>query len=397
MRKIVRIFCTTFLSIVLVGSILLGGTYFVQKNRMQNMEEQKGNLDTNQITEVPRIEFPVAEGTLDREEEVEEDPIIKGEVSLLFAGDILFDHNYAVMAKALRQPNGILDSFSNDLLEIMEEADIFLVNNEFPYSDRGVPQEGKAFTFRAKPEYVEQLKEMHVDMVSLANNHAFDYGEDAFMDTLTILEEAGIPYLGAGRNIQEASEPYYLEKNGLKIAFLAATQIERMDNPNTRGATETMPGVFRCWNAEKLYEQIKLAKENSDFVVVFVHWGTENQTEVDWAQKDQVGKYVEAGADLVVGAHPHCLQPLEMIERTPVIYSVGNFLFSSFTLDTALVKVIVDENGIKEFQFIPCKQEGSKAYLLKDQEKKRVIDFMNSISNQVELDEEGYIVNKSVS
>ena len=364
---------------------------------MQNMEEQKGNLDTNQITEVPRIEFPVAEGTLDWEEEVEEDPIIKGEVSLLFAGDILFDPNYAVMAKALRQPNGILDSFSNDLLEIMEEADIFLVNNEFPYSDRGAPQEGKAFTFRAKPEYVEQLKEMHVDMVSLANNHAFDYGEDAFMDTLTILEEAGIPYLGAGRNIQEASEPYYLEKNGLKIAFLAATQIERMDNPNTRGATETMPGVFRCWDAEKLYEQIKLAKENSDFVVVFVHWGTENQTEVDWAQKDQVGKYVEAGADLVVGAHPHCLQPLEMIERTPVIYSVGNFLFSSFTLDTALVKVIVDENGIKEFQFIPCKQEGSKAYLLKDQEKKRVIDFMNSISNQVELDEEGYIVNKSVS
>ena len=158
-----------------------------------------------------------------------------------------------------------------------------------------------------------------------------------------------------------------------------------------------MPGGFRCWNAEKLYEQIKLAKENSDFVVVFVHWGTENQAEVDWAQKDQVGKYVEAGADLVVGAHPHCLQPLEMIERTPVIYSVGNFLFSSFTLDTALVKVIVDENGIKEFQFIPCKQEGSKAYLLKDQEKKRVIDFMNSISNQVELDEEGYIVNKSVS
>ena len=78
---------------------------------MQNMEEKKGNLDTNQITEVPRIEFPVAEGTLDREEEVEEDPIIKGEVSLLFAGDILFDPNYAVMAKALRQPNGILDSF----------------------------------------------------------------------------------------------------------------------------------------------------------------------------------------------------------------------------------------------------------------------------------------------
>lgn len=313
-----------------------------------------------------------------------------GQVTMLFAGDILFDDHYAIM-KHLQSGGGIEEGISPELIREMERADVMMLNNEFPYSHRGAPLAEKQFTFRARPETVNYLNDMGVDIVSLANNHAFDYGEEALLDTLDILKEAGITAIGAGRNLSEARCPAYYIVDDIKIAFITATQIERLDNPDTRGATDDSPGVFRCWDGENLLETIREAKKNCDFVVVYVHWGTENEVTLDWAQLKQAPEIIEAGADLVIGDHPHCLQPIGVIQGVPVIYSLGNFWFNSKTLDTGMVKAVIDQDGLVSYQFIPCLQSDCKTSLADGEGKKRILDYMRSISEGVQIDEDGYV------
>lgn len=315
----------------------------------------------------------------------------EGEVTLAFGGDILFDPAYSVMASLLQRSNGIYDSISEDLMDEMKDADIMMINNEFPYSSRGIPTEGKQFTFRARPESASILEEMGVDIVSLANNHAYDYGEDAFLDTLDTLAGIGMPYVGAGRNLEEASKPVYFIAGDIKIAIVSATQIERLDNPDTKGATDDSAGVFRCLNPDRLLDAVREAKENSDFVVVYIHWGTENTVEVDWAQLDQAPKIADAGADLIIGDHPHCLQPIEYVNGVPVVYSLGNFWFNSKELDTCIVKAVVGEDGLRSLQFIPALQKGCKTSMLHGEEKARVLNYMRSISPKIDIDEAGFI------
>lgn len=314
------------------------------------------------------------------------------QVSIAFAGDILFDPNYAVMNRVIQNGGDITSGLSPELLSEMKSVDIMVLNNEFPYSDRGTPTPEKQFTFRAKPSSVSYLEAMGVDLVSLANNHAYDYGEEAFLDTMDTLREAGITYMGAGRNLQEARRPVYYIINNLKIAFVAATQIERLDNPDTKGATDTTPGVFRCWNGENLLETVREAKQNSDFVIVFLHWGTENTEVIDWAQEKQAPEVVAAGADLVIGAHPHCLQQISLVNGVPVVYSLGNFWFNSKTVDTGMVRVTLNENGLQSLQFIPCLQSGCKTSLVQGEEKIRILDYMRSLSEGVRIDAEGYLI-----
>lgn len=321
----------------------------------------------------------------------EKETAVSGEVTLAFAGDILFDPAYSVMASLLQRAGGIHDSISQELMIEMQSADIMMLNNEFPYSNRGTPTEGKQFTFRAKPEYAQLLHEMGVDIVSLANNHAYDYGELALLDTLDTLQNIEIPYVGAGRNLEEAIQPVYFIAGDIKIAIVSATQIERLDAPDTKEATETTPGVFRCWNPKRLLGVVSEAKANSDFVVVYIHWGTENTTELDWAQLDQAPQIAQAGADLIIGDHPHCLQPIQYVEGIPVIYSVGNFWFNSKQVDTCLIKVVVNEQGLKSLQFVPALQKDCATSLLDGSERERVLSYMRSISPGIVIDEEGYI------
>lgn len=316
------------------------------------------------------------------------------QVSIAFAGDILFDTNYAIMSKVLQSGGKITGGIAPGLLEEMNSVDIMVLNNEFPYSDRGTPTPEKQFTFRAKPSAAAYLGDMGVDLVSLANNHAYDYGEPAFLDTMDILREAGITYMGAGRDLEEARRPVYYIINNLKIAFVAATQIERLDHPDTKGATETSAGVFRCWNGDNLLQTVREAKENSDFVIVFLHWGTENSETIDWAQEKQAPEVVEAGADLIIGAHPHCLQPIGMINGVPVVYSLGNFWFNSKTVDTGMIKATLDENGLKSLQFVPCLQSGCTTSLVQGEEKSRILDHMREMSREIQIDEDGYIIRK---
>lgn len=312
-------------------------------------------------------------------------------VTFAFAGDILLDDEYAMMFHYRTRGSDINDTFSADLLERMRSADVFMLNNEFPFSTRGAPAEGKTFTFRANPANVELYELIGVDVVSLANNHAYDYGEEALLDTFTTLENAEIPYVGAGRNIEEARKPVYFIANGMKIAVVSATQIERNAVPDTKEATTTNAGVLRCMDPAALLEVIAEAKENSDFVILYIHWGTESQAETDWLQDKQAPIYAQAGVDLIVGDHPHCLQKLDSESGVPVVYSLGNYWFNSKTQNTCLVEVGIRKEGLEYLRFIPCVQQDCRTRQLEGAEKAEVLNYMRGLSPGVSIDEEGYV------
>lgn len=312
-------------------------------------------------------------------------------VTFGFVGDILLDDEYAIMASLLSRGASIENGISEATLAKMREADIMVINNEFPFTDRGTPTEGKTFTFRADTAAVSYLHDMGADVAILANNHIYDFGEVGLLDTLDTLENAQIPGVGAGRNLEEASAPLYFIVNDIKIALVAATQIERLENPDTRGATQDSAGVFRCLNPAKLYEVVKEAKQNSDFVIVYIHWGTEFQEQPDWAQAEQAPGLAQAGADLIIGDHPHILQGIDYIGDTLVIYSLGNFWFNSRSQDTGMVQATIGPDGLTSFRFLPALQSGCRVALAEGEEKERILAHMRELSPNVSIDGDGFV------
>lgn len=313
-------------------------------------------------------------------------------VTFTFAGDVLLDENYAVMSTYRANGSVLENCIDPELLEIMQGSDVFMINNEFPYTNRGTPLANKTFTFRADPANVQILKDMGVDIVSLANNHASDYGEISLLDTLDTLEGAGIPYVGAGRDLEEASKVVFYQKGDMRIGVVSATEVERMASPDTKGATENTPGTFRCFQNDALEEVIREAKKECDFLIVVVHWGTESTDELDWSQPGQAADFTAAGADVVIGAHPHVLQEIAYVNEAPVFYSLGNYWFNSKTQDSCLVTLEIGDEGLVSAKFIPCRTSGSKTSLATGAEAERILEYMRGLSDGVVIDEEGYVM-----
>ena len=318
------------------------------------------------------------------------EPASPDTLSIVFAGDIIFDR-YQNPGAARAYDEGIRACFDEEALEIMDSADLFVINNEFPYTDGGSPLPDKKFTFRCSPWTAEWMKDLNADLICLANNHIYDYGYEGVMDTFDTLDEAGLPYIGAGRDLEDAEKTAYFRANGMSVAILNATTIERYENPDTKGAEEDAPGVFRCLDASRLCEKIEEAKEHADVVIVFDHWGTELMETADSMQVEQAQELSDAGADLVIGAHPHCLQNSEYFGDVPVFYSLGNYFFSAATRDNGVLRVTLDtkKGEIAALQFIPMQQRQG-VYTLDGDEKERVLDAMRAVSPGVEIDEDGY-------
>ena len=318
------------------------------------------------------------------------------EVTLSFAGDFCLTEGCSVLSYIKHHDNDPKNSFNEELYNRMVDSDIFMLNNEYPYSTRGEALADKLYTFRADPADASLLMGFGVDIVSLANNHVYDYGETALNDTLDTLAGIDMPYVGAGRNIEEASRPAYFNINGKTIAIVSATQIEGYANPETKEATETSSGVFRCLDTTRLKAVIAEARANSDYVIFFVHWGTELVVDIrDW-QVSTARDAIEAGADLIIGAHPHILQGIDYIEGKPVFYSLGNYLFNSNTLDTALVTLTLDTScadavDVKSIEFIPCIQGGGQTVEASGSDWNRIIDYENSLCMGAYVDYDGYV------
>lgn len=336
------------------------------------------------------------EGLLSSQEKMREHFLYKKEcndldyVSLSFAGDVSFANDYAPSQNYTSM--GIDGAFSEGLQKTMKDADIFMVNNEFCYSTRGTPVP-KGYNFRAEPSRVSRLEEMGVDIVSIANNHAYDYGADAFLDTITTLNEANMPYVGGGSDLEDAkSHIVYFMANGMKIGYIAATQIER-DTLFTQPATENSPGVVRCYEPELVNGMIAEAKKNCDFVIVYPHWGTELVETIQSDQQALAYSFIDAGADVVIGSHPHCLQGVEYYKDTPIFYSLSNFSFSGKVVKSTVLNLEITIEGIQQAKYIPCMEQGGRTNQCNvgDSDYERIIDLLNRVSVNADIDEMGVV------
>ena len=262
-------------------------------------------------------------------------------VTLLFAGDVYLSNH---VLNAYDRAGGIQGVLDEKIRSEIEAADLFMVNQEFPFTDRGTPAADKQFTFRLPPDRVHLMNEMGIDLVTLANNHILDYGTDGLLDSVEVLDTAGIKHVGAGKNLDQARKLETVQIKGKTIGFLGTSRVY-MDRSWAAGTNH--PGVFSTYDSRQAVADIKAAREVCDYLVVYVHWGVERETVPKDYQRTIGREYIDAGADLVIGSHPHVLQEIEYYDGKPIVHSLGNFVFGSSIPETELLKVELTEDGAK--------------------------------------------------
>lgn len=266
---------------------------------------------------------------------------------LAFVGDMLFTEN--TLSRYHQQ--GISSMFSEELLSAMTDADLFMVNEEFPFSTRGEAAEDKQFTFRVDPSYVRIFQEIGVDVATVANNHALDFGVNAFTDSLDTLDQAGIARVGGGRTLSEAKAPVIRTVGDSTVGILGASRVIPVSSWT---AGSTRPGMFTAYDQAPLLNEISDLSSQCDYTVVYLHWGIEKDEYPQEYQRKLAYACIDAGADLVVGSHPHVLQGFETYKGKLIAYSLGNFLFSNSTNPTVLLQVHIKEDGTLAASLIPC-------------------------------------------
>ena len=380
-------------SILLLGLVFLAAYQNVKENKSYAVSDEtvKVSAENEEETvpekkevsdETQQAKSTETTDTLVKEKESTESPV-KSETTLVFTGDILIGNAVSANYDA----GGMDGVLSKDMQDILKNADIVMVNEEFPFSERGVQMEDKQFTFRMNPRYVSLFKDMGVDIVSLANNHVLDYGAEALSDTFMTLDEAGILYAGAGESEERAKEPQIIEVNGKKYGFLAASRVLPVASWNVEN---TAPGVFSTYDATALVEEIKKVRAECDYLTVFVHWGLERKEYPESYQKTLAMQYIDAGADAVIGSHSHCLQGVEYINGKPVFYSLGNFLFGQDG-NTVALKAVIGEDGSVTYAFVAAKEQGARTISCEETEAKSLYDYLTSISVNAVVRDDGVI------
>lgn len=270
----------------------------------------------------------------------------KRERTLLFVGDVMLARG--VCARMEAQDDWTLPF--EEILDTLRDADLRFCNLECPVSDRGRDRH-HLFSFRADPRALEGLKAAGFEVASQANNHAYDWGPQALLDSLQRLRAAGIRPVGAGQNDMAAHYPVLVNVDGLRVAFLAYVDID----PKEAAAGVDRPGV--AWlDPPQVLADIRFARPLADLIIVCPHWGVEYALKPTRDQVELAHQMIDAGADLVVGSHPHVVQPLETYHDRWIAYSLGNFVFDQKNLIThhgLLLKVMVREKQIATLTPVP--------------------------------------------
>lgn len=305
-------------------------------------------------------------------------------VTLLFTGDVLLsDHvlnNY--------NNTGIDGVLSPELLRELRDADLTVINNEFPFSTRGTQAPDKQYTFRVDPKYVSVLTDMGVDIATLANNHVLDFGPDALQDTFDTLDAAGINYMGAGNDPTRAEALVTREAGGKTFGFLAASRVIPVVSWDVQNSS---PGVFTTYDPTRLVSAIKAAKDSCDYLTVFVHWGIEREEYPQDYQVSMAKQYIDAGADLVIGSHPHVLQGITYHKDKPICYSLGNFIFNRDIPRTVAVKVTIDGEKEPVIRLIAATASNARTFACEDSQAAEIYDHLENISTGISIDADGFL------
>jgi poly-gamma-glutamate capsule biosynthesis protein CapA/YwtB (metallophosphatase superfamily) len=273
-------------------------------------------------------------------------------VNLMAVGDIMLARTVGTQIQA-RGPDIVFAGVQ----PILNSADILVGNLECALTS-STDQQPKSYTFAASPDTAEALALGGFDVLSLANNHAMDYGNQGLFDTRTALRQYGIASVGAGANMAEAHTPIIFERNGLRLAFLAYVDVPNENagfDTQTWIATSSQPGI--AWaDLDQMKIDIAAAKVQADVVIVFLHSGLENTTVITLNQRAEAFAAIDAGAALVLGSHSHILQSIEEYHGGLIAFSLGNFVFDDYkgiSNASIILQVVLTQQGVQGYKYVP--------------------------------------------
>ena len=313
----------------------------------------------------------------------EKEPMGKG-FTMVFFGDTYYNRQRLWQY----ENNGINGLLDDSLLRLIAEADVSVLNHECAFSDGGVAMADKEYTYRMTPSLAQSYVEMGIDLVTLANNHALDFGTEALSDTFSTLDQYGISYIGAGEDYERAKQAAVYELDGKTVAVLAASRVIPVVEWNI---LNRQPGMFCTYDSTALEEEIRACKELYDYVIVYVHWGVMEMERPEDYQRSMAYRYIDAGADVVMGTHPHVVQSIEFYQGKPIYYSLGNFLYGTTIKRTMLLRLEVDGGGVLQSRIYPCYAQDGKTCQMGQEEGEDFYRYMESISYSVQIDDKGYV------
>lgn len=311
-------------------------------------------------------------------------------IHLVFAGDILLDGYVGEQIAKY----GVNYPFLK-VAPVFKKADMVFANLETPVSTRGTASQ-KTFTFRSKPETLGGLVYAGIDGVTLANNHILDYGQTAMLDTLIHLDRKGIGHTGAGVNVQEAFKPYVKTIQGKKIAVLGVSRV--LASPSWYAGPNT-PGAASAYKPEPLLSEIKKVSKTNDFTVVYIHWNQEFKDYPEAYARSLAKQMIDSGADMIVGAHSHCLMGIEYYKHKPIYYSLGNFVFNRSTrggdktLHSMLLNIELKDSGISG-RITPVKIVAGQPNFMGSDYNAAAIQRLNKLSYNAKIDAAGVVREK---
>jgi poly-gamma-glutamate synthesis protein (capsule biosynthesis protein) len=237
----------------------------------------------------------------------------------------------------------------------LSQADITFGNLEQAVTNGGSPWPEKTWTFRSPPEDLQGLYQSGFDIVSLANNHALDYGRAGFEDTLEAFADSDLLQVGGGPTLADAWTPRIIElADGTTVAFLAFSEI----GPAEFAATDTQPGVAYTNSIADITAAVAAAAVQADYTLVSMHWGIENEPPPTERQVSEGRAIIDAGADVVLGGHPHIIQGIEFYGGGLINYSFGNFVFSPGAdtgNDTYILHLTLTPDGVVDVAAVPVR------------------------------------------
>lgn len=311
-------------------------------------------------------------------------------INLAFAGDILLDGFVGDQIANY----GVNFPFAK-VGPVLKKADIAFANLETPVSVRGKAAE-KSFAFRSKPAALAGLSDAGIDGVTLANNHILDFGQDAMLDTLVHLDKYKIGHTGAGKNSNEAFKPYIQTVKGKKIAILGVSRV--LSSPSWY-AGKNSPGAASAYTPEPMLGAIKKSAKENDYTIVYIHWNNEFKDYPEPYARDLAKQMIDSGADIIIGAHSHCLMGIEYYKHKPIYYSLGNFVFNRSTrggdktIHSMLVNFEISNNSVKG-RITPVKIIGGQPNFMGEAYNKDTIKRMNQLSFNAVIAADGEVSEK---
>jgi poly-gamma-glutamate capsule biosynthesis protein CapA/YwtB (metallophosphatase superfamily) len=321
-------------------------------------------------------------------EEVPNEPA--GKIKLAFVGDILPAANVVRLMKKFGY-----DYPFREAAALLQSADITAGNLESSITVRGTPAQNKQFLFRGPVDALPAIREAGFDVLSLANNHTLDYGWVGLQDTMDALDDHKLRHMGAGIDDKQAYSPVYVESQGLTVAYVGVSQV--LPEVSWK-AGRAHPGLAEAYDHARAVAAIEEAGNQADLVVVMVHWGKEKADKATQSQTNLGRRFIDAGADLVIGSHPHVLQGFESYKDKWIAYSLGNFVFNMTatpkTAETGVLMAECGKDGSCSLDFHPMLAKESQPAPMEEAAGKALWDRLSDVSTAASFGENGNLVAK---